>query len=350
MAITTVNRLQPVEVSERQLVPIRSSIEPETLDQIMTYAAIAMKSGYFGVRNIEEAAVRILYGKEMGLSVMQSMMGISIIQGRPGMSAGTIAAKVKESGKYDYKVTKWDEKLCEIQFLEHGKPVGRSVFTIEDAKRAGLWKAGGGWDKYPRSMLFARACTQGVRAYAPDIFLGPIYSPEELLDGSTVETSDNATIEMLAQEFIPEATVEPEQPKQKRYARVQSPTDTQPETVVESPYYDGPIVPQERSQETYRPAAAPSPKGEIVQFIDKWIEVAEKEFDKRGYPDMTAPGRTIGDIYNHLAREKMVSGNAKSYRPQVNEIATIADNWEAIREYLKAAGKAVEKDLLDPPQ
>lgn len=350
MAITTVNRLQPVEASERHLTAVRNTIEPETLDQIMTFAAIAMKSGYFGVRNVEEAAVRILYGKEMGMSVMQSMMGITIIQGRPGMSAGTIAAKVKNSGKYDYKVTKWDEKLCEIQFLEHGKPVGRSVFTIEDAKRAGLWKACGGWDKYPRSMLFARACTQGARAYAPDIFLGPIYLQEELLDGYTVEASDYATIEMQAQEFVPETIAEPEQAKPKRSTRVQSPTITQPETVVESPHYDGPIVPFERAQETYRPAAAPSQKGEIVQSIDKWIEVAEREYDKRGYPDMTAPGRTIGDIYNHLAREGMVSGNAKSYRPQVNEIAMIADNWEAIREYLKAAGKAVEKDLLDPPQ
>lgn len=357
MATAHVNRLSPIvpAATNGTAITKRSSIEPESLDEIITFASIAMKSQYFGVRNIEEAAVRILYGREMGLTVMQSMMGISIIQGRPGMSAGTVAAKVKESGKYDYKVVKWDEKICELQFTEYGKPVGKSVFTLEDAKRAGIFKAGGGWDKYPRAMLFARACTQGVRAYAPDIFLGPIYTPEELEDGSDMDVQ---TLERQAEVYEPEIAqvAEVETTKKKvRPAPITIASVIEPEPVIDVPFDDpepdGPIVPLVRTPAApFRSQVQPSAKGELVAQIDKWLANAEIEFEKRGYPDMMAPGRTVQEIYLKLAAEQLVSGEANSYRPRVVEIAKIADNWEALREYLRAAGKAVEADLLGPPQ
>jgi hypothetical protein len=37
-----------------------------------------------------------------------------------------------------------------------------------------------GWGKYPRSMLFARAVTDGARTFAPDVFGGAVYGEGEL--------------------------------------------------------------------------------------------------------------------------------------------------------------------------
>jgi len=42
-------------------------------------------------------------------------------------------------------------------------------FTIEDAKKAGIYKEGGGWTKYPADMLFARALSRLARRLFADV-------------------------------------------------------------------------------------------------------------------------------------------------------------------------------------
>jgi hypothetical protein len=87
-----------------------------------------------------------------------------------------MASRVKASGKYNYKVTEMTDKVCTIDFLEGGQSIGTSSFTIEDAKKAGTKNL----DKFPRNMLFARAMSNGVRWFCPDIYEGPVYVPEEM--------------------------------------------------------------------------------------------------------------------------------------------------------------------------
>src|SRR5574339_232881 len=53
--------------------------------------------------------------------------------------------------------------------------IGNYTFTIEDAKKAGTKNL----DKFPRNMLFARAISNGVKWFCPDVFAGPVYTPEE---------------------------------------------------------------------------------------------------------------------------------------------------------------------------
>ena len=190
MATTQPNRLQagaiqPVSKPEPTSTALKP-IEPGDLSEVMTFAQVAVKSGTFGLKNIEEAAFRILYGRELGMSVFQSIMGIDIIQGRPGLKAGTVASLIQRSGRYEYRVGDWDHLKCVIEFFDHGMVLGKSSFTIDDAKRAQVYKDGSNWSKYPKAMLFARAITQGARAYCPSIFFGPIYWREELADGGDV--------------------------------------------------------------------------------------------------------------------------------------------------------------------
>ena len=87
-----------------------------------------------------------------------------------------MAANVKASGKYDYKVIEANEKVCSIDFYQGKEKLGNSKFTIEDAKKAGTKNI----DKYPKNMLFARAISNGVKFFTPDIFSGPVYTPEEM--------------------------------------------------------------------------------------------------------------------------------------------------------------------------
>lgn len=135
------------------------------------------KSGMFAdIKSAQQAVVKIMAGAEMGISPFQAMSGIHIIQGKPTIGAGLMASRVKASGKYNYKVTEMTDKVCTIDFLEGGQSIGTSSFTIEDAKKAGTKNL----DKFPRNMLFARAMSNGVRWFCPDIYEGPVYVPEEM--------------------------------------------------------------------------------------------------------------------------------------------------------------------------
>ena len=135
------------------------------------------KSGMFAdIKSAQQAVVKIMAGAEMGISPFQAMSGIHIIQGKPTIGAGLMASRVKASGKYNYKVTEMTDKVCTIDFIEAGQSIGTSSFTIEDAKKAGTKNL----DKFPRNMLFARAMSNGVRWFCPDIYEGPVYVPEEM--------------------------------------------------------------------------------------------------------------------------------------------------------------------------
>jgi hypothetical protein len=157
-----------------------------------------VKSGFFAdVKDASQAMVKIMAGQEMGFGAFASMSGIYIIQGKPSVGANLMAAAVKGSGKYDYKVTVMNDKECTIIFTQSGKDIGTSTFTLEDAKKVQTKNM----DKFPRNMLFARAMSNGVRWFTPDIFLGaPVYTPDEL--GAEV----NQDGEVIEVPYIPQPT------------------------------------------------------------------------------------------------------------------------------------------------
>lgn len=147
------------------------------LSEIATISKTFADSGMFAdAKNAAQAMVKVLAGQEIGIPPFTAMSGIHVIQGKPVMGAGIIASRVKGSGKYDYRVVEHTEKVCNIDFYQGENKIGNSTFTIEDAKKAGTKNL----DKFPRNMLFARAISNGVKWYCPDVFAGPIYVPEEM--------------------------------------------------------------------------------------------------------------------------------------------------------------------------
>lgn len=140
------------------------------------------QSGYFAdARQMSQAVVKIVAGEELGFGPMTAMAGIHIIEGKPALSANLIGTLVKRSGSYNFRVVEISDQEAELAFFEHGEEIGRSKFTLAQARRANLVKDKSGWVKFPEAMLFARALTQGVRWHCPDVAAGsPAYTPEEL--------------------------------------------------------------------------------------------------------------------------------------------------------------------------
>jgi hypothetical protein len=173
-----------------------------SMEDVERAAQAMAKSGYFtDARDAAQAVVKILAGQEMGFGPFASMTGIYIIQGRPSIGANLMAAAVKSSQRYNYRVVEMTDQVCEIEYLEYGKPCGRSRFTLENASKAGTKNL----DKFPRNMLFARAMSNGCRWYCPDIFAGaPTYTPEEM--GANVNEAGEV-IDVPAKVFTEPVTV-----------------------------------------------------------------------------------------------------------------------------------------------
>lgn len=152
---------------------------------VLKLGDVLAKSGYFqDARDAAQCIVKVLAGRELGLGPVASMAGIYIVKGRVTLSANLIAAAIKRSGRYNYRVLRMDDKGCEIEYFENGQSIGKSAFTDADAKAAGLG-SGDNWRKFPRNMHFARAMSNGAKWYCPDVFAGPIYTPDEM--GAQVE-------------------------------------------------------------------------------------------------------------------------------------------------------------------
>ena len=167
---------------------------------------VLTKSKYFtDATDASQAIVKVLAGRELGIGPIASMTGIHIIKGKPALGANLLASCLKRSGRYDYRVKELTAQNAAIEFFEviGGKreSLGISAFSIADARAAGTQNI----DKFARNMLFARALSNGVRWYCPDVTGGPIYTPEEL--GAPVN-GDGEIIESSAK------LVTPEQPKQ----------------------------------------------------------------------------------------------------------------------------------------
>jgi hypothetical protein len=150
---------------------------PMSLQDTMTLGQVLAESKRFqDDTSPEQAVVKVLAGRELGFGPIASMTGIYVIKGKVSISANMMAQAVKRSAKYDYQIAEMTPERCEIAFYEGSRELGRSIFDAADAQKAGT----GNMDKYPRNMLFARAMSNGVKWYCPDVFQAGVYTPEEL--------------------------------------------------------------------------------------------------------------------------------------------------------------------------
>ncbi|MFA4974626.1 MAG: hypothetical protein WC683_18630 [bacterium] len=188
---------------------------------------VLARSGFFkDTKDEAQAIVKVLAGQEIGFGPVASMTGIYIVKGKVSLSANLMGAAVKRSGRYNYRVLELTDEAAEIEFYEDGKAIGRSRFTLQDAQKAGLNTSDNSdnWRKYPRNMLFARALSNGVKWYCPDVTGGPAYTPDEL--GAPVDEDGN----VVEGEIIERPAAPVYQPKGDQSRRIQTgPVQAPPE-------------------------------------------------------------------------------------------------------------------------
>ena len=165
------------------------------IDELKRLGIMLATSGYFEANAkadvaVAQMCVKVLAGRELGFGPFASVNGIHVIKGKPAVSANLMAAAVKGNPRYDYRVRQMDNDAVSLEFFEFvdGKreSLGLSTFTKQDAAKAGTQNM----DKFGRNMMFARAMSNGVKWFCPDVFDGnTVYVPEEL--GATVDGDGN---------------------------------------------------------------------------------------------------------------------------------------------------------------
>jgi hypothetical protein len=160
--------------------PARLALEPKDWTEARSLAQIAVASRYFAVKSPEEALVILMTGRELGLSAMQSLRGIYVVQGRPVLSADLMVAAVVSSPRCEYwQPIESTAERCTIETKRRGAPAPvRKTWAAEDAKRAGL-TGKDIWKSYPAQMLRHRCAADLAREVYPDLLMG-VYVPGEI--------------------------------------------------------------------------------------------------------------------------------------------------------------------------
>lgn len=176
-------------------------LAPQTLnaiDQIAERLAVAgyVPKGLMGGSRQEvcaRVACAIMHGQSVGLTPIQAVQGIAVINGVPSVWGDTQKALVDGSGLVEdraehYEGNKGSEDYTAVVTI---KRKGRATpvttrFSVADARKAGVWGKQGPWSQYPEQMLMNRARSFAHRNQFSDVLKG-LHSAEEMQDAAPLD-------------------------------------------------------------------------------------------------------------------------------------------------------------------
>jgi hypothetical protein len=147
----------------------------------------------------ESCMLAIQHGSEVGLSPMQSLQSIAVINGRPTIWGDAALALVIGSHVCEYVTEGVDgegDKMVAMCFAKRRGYEKATIvrFSVEDAKKAGLWGKSGPWQQYPKRMLQLRARGFALRDAFPDILRGLVTAEEAQDYPQTVLASEPVVV------------------------------------------------------------------------------------------------------------------------------------------------------------
>ena len=200
----------------------RQGFAPATITEAIQFSEMLASSqmvpkAYQG--KPQDIMVCVQWGYEIGLAPMQALQNIAVINGKPSVYGDAAMALVQASPVcedveeyFENEGTPNPIAVC-VAKRKGRKPVV-AKFSVEDAKRAGLWGKQGPWSAYPKRMMQMRARGFALRDAFPDVLKGLITAeeaqdyPEELSKNSkaiSLQAKPANPLDMVAKPAI-EAT------------------------------------------------------------------------------------------------------------------------------------------------
>jgi hypothetical protein len=171
----------------------RDALEPRDLASARELAEMIHKDGMYPspdgeVPSIGSVMMRLMAGRQLGLSAAIAMQQVHDIRGRLGLSAALKRALVMRHPSVERaEFTAISNTSATYVVRRKGGADRAFTFSIEDAKTAGLFKKDGAYEKYPRRMMVARASSEAIDTECPDITLG-FDTLETMIDDVRTET------------------------------------------------------------------------------------------------------------------------------------------------------------------
>lgn len=135
----------------------------------MAEQAVSSKM-YRGIGEKAGVMMIMLSARELGIPPMQALNGgINIINGKAEISARMMSALIRKAG-HEIKIKESSDTSCTLigKRCDTGETEEAS-FSVADAQKAKLVKPGGGWEKCPKDMCFARALSRLARQLFSDV-------------------------------------------------------------------------------------------------------------------------------------------------------------------------------------
>lgn len=194
------------------------AVRHATLPEKIQYAK-AMADSNLLPRHYQRQPANLLialeYAEAFGISPINAISSVFVIDGKPSASADLIAALVRRAG-HKLRVA-GDDASATATIIRADDPDFEytAVWDMDKARRAGLTNKGT-WKSYPGALLRARAITEVARMGASDALFGVIYTPEEVgadvAEDGTPVLETTAAVEVSGRDWPAEidATTDPE--------------------------------------------------------------------------------------------------------------------------------------------
>jgi hypothetical protein len=156
------------------------AIVPQDFDSAWRIANAVVKAGMAprGFDTPEKVMIAIMHGLELGLTPMNALQSIAVINGKPTIYGDGAIGLVRGSGLLEW-IEETEETrpgagvtaVCRVKRKGEPEPIERT-FSEVDAKRAGLLGKEGPWRTYPKRMLLMRARAFALRDGFADVLKG----------------------------------------------------------------------------------------------------------------------------------------------------------------------------------
>lgn len=163
-------------------------ITPQSMAEAMEYSKMIAGSS-FCPKDMRDkpgdVLIAVQMGAELGLSPIQALQSISVINGRPCVWGDAALALVQSCPHY-VSHKEWEETRDGLLYAycavtRKGSDEYIKCFSQKDAEKAGLWRKPGPWQQYPSRMLQMRARGFALRDKFSDALKGLI-TREEAMD------------------------------------------------------------------------------------------------------------------------------------------------------------------------
>lgn len=181
--------ISPNDVSaQKALIPVGPrGVELRDVDAMFRFANCYLQSGLAPRAFTKPQQLVIVWATaaELGLSPMQAVAGMAVINNKVGIMGDLALAMVEGSGQLQQKNTTYegegDELTCHVELKRKGRKAQTYSYSVREAKEAGIYERSQVWKSYPKRMTYYRALGFGLRDEFADVLKG-CKTVEELQD------------------------------------------------------------------------------------------------------------------------------------------------------------------------